>query len=327
MVRIMGHDASMASRKEDGLSVVAGLVEFEAPPGWVPVAAFSGRRDAQDAGLAILAMGEAYWMMPHEGRFVICVKEVRVAAVQAELREVARLSRNRPRAGVASPHEFHFGWISFLIYGLLLAAFFYGQSRMDLVPSGGVDAVKIIGEGQIWRAMTALTLHADIVHLASNTVAGAGFAFFVLRFFGVAAGWSMILLAGTAGNLLNAWVHYPEAHYSIGASTAVFGALGLVTGIGLWASWTQPGQNWTLPRWLLPAFGGLTLLGMLGVGEGPAGQIDVAAHISGFLCGTLIGFLAALRQSFFIRLQRYGSWLGLLLLGLIGLAWLLAFLP
>jgi membrane associated rhomboid family serine protease len=76
-----------------------------------------------------------------------------------------------------------------------------------------------------------------------------------------------------------------------------------------------------MPRWLIPAFGGLTLLGLLGVGEGLDGRIDVAAHISGFICGGALGFLGATRQTFFVRVAKYGKWFGLLVLTLIAAAW------
>ena len=76
-----------------------------------------------------------------------------------------------------------------------------------------------------------------------------------------------------------------------------------------------------MPRWLLPALGGLTLLGLLGVGEGP---VDVAAHISGFLCGIGIGFIGALRQSFFIRLERHRYTVAALSFALLGFAWWVA---
>jgi membrane associated rhomboid family serine protease len=207
------------------------------------------------------------------------------------------------------------------VYTAVLILLFVLQGAYPLAEAGRVDAVAICADAEVWRAVTALTLHADVVHLVSNLVAGAGFAFFVARFFGAAAGWLLILIAGTLGNLLNALVHYPEPHYSIGASTAVFAALGLLTGVGLRHALVGPGEGWTLPRWLLPVFGGLTLLGMLGVGEGP---VDVAAHISGFLCGGALGLLAALRQGFFRRLERLRLGLGCGALVVVGLAWLVA---
>jgi membrane associated rhomboid family serine protease len=175
-----------------------------------------------------------------------------------------------------------------------------------------------------WRAVTALTLHGDVVHLVSNLVSGIGFALFVARFFGAACGWCLILLAGALGNALNAWIHYPDPHFSIGASTAVFGALGIITGIGIWAALVQPKERWTMPSWLLPAFGGLTLLGLLGVGDGLTERIDVAAHISGFFCGAWIGLLGAFRQSLFLRLQRFRLWIGAIPVAVVALSWVIA---
>ena len=61
------------------------LVEFELDEGLVAVAVFDDYIKAGEAGLAILAMGDAYWMILHAGRYVICVVENRQAAVSAEL--------------------------------------------------------------------------------------------------------------------------------------------------------------------------------------------------------------------------------------------------
>ena len=45
----------------------AASVDFALPEGWVPVATYAGREDAQEAGLAVLAMGHAYWLLPSRG--------------------------------------------------------------------------------------------------------------------------------------------------------------------------------------------------------------------------------------------------------------------
>lgn len=291
------------------------------PSGWVPVGRYPRHAAAQEAGLVILAMGHPYWLLPGEAGYVLCVEAPALAAVEAELAAVADLRKCTGRPQPVPLHDFAPGWVSFLIYSVLLIVIFVLQAHYGLVEAGRVDAVAICAGGELWRAITALTLHADVLHLVSNLVAGAGFAFFVARFFGAAAGWLLILVAGTLGNLLNAVVHYPQAHSSIGASTAVFGALGLLTGVGLRHALVGPSEGWTLPRWLLPAFGGLTLLGLLGVGEGP---VDVAAHISGFLCGGLLGFLAALRQGFFQGIERWSLGLGSATLLAVGMAWSVA---
>jgi rhomboid protease GluP len=309
----------MASLKaiEDGHGPID-LVDFEAAEGLVAVAVFDDYNQAGEAGLAILAMGDAYWMMLHEERYVICVVADRVAAVCVELDVLARLESRRGHGGRFEYREFDFGWLSFALYAAVLIACFVWQGRSAVVSLGQTDSVVMVQQAQWWRAVTALTLHADVVHLVSNLVAGMGFAFFVCRFFGAGPGWLLILLSGIAGNVLNAVVYYPEVHYSIGASTAVFGALGLLTGVGVWAAVSAPDRRLSLPRWLIPLFGGLTLLGLFGVGDG---NVDVAAHISGFLCGVVFGALGACVQRWFIPLQRWRMVLGGLSLALVGWAW------
>jgi membrane associated rhomboid family serine protease len=299
--------------------------DFDAPEGWCPVAVYESAQGAHEAGLAILAMGHAYWLLPYEDTYIICVAVGKLSEVRHELEVMERLGHRSKPGGRRTPYEeLPVSAWSFVLYALLLIACFAAQSFLPILTAGRVDATMMVDGGEWWRALTALTLHGDVVHLVSNLVAGIGFASLVARFFGAGAAWLLILISGAAGNALNAWVHYPEAHLSIGASTAVFGALGLITGVGLWIAMMQPAERWTMPRWLLPAFGGLTLLGLLGIGDGLNGQIDVAAHFSGFLCGGGLGFLCAARQAAFVRMDRFGRWVGLLALALVGVAWVLA---
>jgi membrane associated rhomboid family serine protease len=312
----------MASLKAiEGGRLPLDLVDFEPEDGLVAVAVFHDYHQAGEAGLAILAMGNAYWMIVHETQYVICVMEENAIAVRAELDELAALELEQGHRTPFEYQEFEFGWFSFALYALVLISCFVWQGRMDIVPAGQVDSVAIVDHAQWWRAATALTLHADVAHLASNLIAGLGFAFFVCRFFGAGPGWLLILLSGIAGNLLNAVVYHPEAHYSIGASTGVFGALGLLTGVGLWGALLDPGRRLTLPRWLMPVFGGLTLLGMFGVGDG---NVDVAAHISGFICGVFLGTMGACVQPWFVILQRWSLLCGAVCIALIVLAWQMA---
>lgn len=315
----------MASEKSIDPEVPV-LADFEAPEGWSAAAVFDSVQSAHEAGLAILAMGQAYWLLPHEESYIICVASDKLPAVRHELEEMQRLGHRRfPQVRKVTYEELSVSIWSFVVYAVLLVALFVAQQFFPLQGAGCADAGLMVERAEWWRAVTALTLHGDVVHLVSNLVAGIGFAVLLARFFGAGASWFLILITGALGNALNAWVHYPEAHLSIGASTAVFAALGLITGVGLWTALMQPAERWTMPRWLLPAFGGLTLLGLLGVGgEGLDGRIDVAAHISGFLCGGLFGFFCAARQAAFVRAARYGHWIGLAAITLVGLAWWLA---
>ncbi len=263
--------------------------EFEAPPGLAAVGVFERIDAANEAGLAVLAMGEAYWTLLDGERYVLCVEGRALGPVRAELAAMARLGGARRRPAPKGDEDFSFGGISFLVYGLLLVGFFGLQQSAAWTERGINDSVAVFQSGEIWRTVTALTLHADLLHLVSNLVAGTGFGLLVARCFGAGPGWLLILCSGTAGNLLNAWVHFPEVHRSLGASTAVFGALGLLTGFGIHGAMRAPARRFSVPAWAVPALGGMTLLGLLGMGDI---RVDVAAHLSGFLCGGLLGWVA-----------------------------------
>lgn len=258
---------------------------FEAPEGLVAVAAFDDYRDANDAGLAVLAMGGVYWMIYAEPVYVLCVHQARAHAVQSELEAYWALQVGKPLSSGQWPLV-DISFVSFLIYGLGLCGIFLGQPWWNLVEIGRMDAVMVVERWQIWRAVTALTLHSDVVHLVSNIVGGIGFVLLVCRLFGAGLGWLLVLLSGVLGNLITAVLYYPDPHLAIGASTAVFGALGVLTASGIWMTVSAREVKLSLPQWMLPLVGGVVLLGLLGVGEGP---VDVLAHLNGFLAGAVLG--------------------------------------
>ena len=90
-----------------------------------------------------------------------------------------------------------------------------------------------------------------------------------------------------AANIITAAWHHPEPFQAIGASTAVFGALGLVTGAGILQHHSTASASYHCS---IPLAGGLALFGWLGLG-GPG--IDMLGHAAGFACGVVLGMLAA----------------------------------
>jgi membrane associated rhomboid family serine protease len=131
--------------------------------------------------------------------------------------------------------------------------------------------------------MTALTLHADAGHLSANLVFGVVFGLLAASALGGGVAWTGILLAGALGNTLNALVQSPD-HASIGASTAVFAALGIIVAHAL-RYWRVLGGGW-LRRWS-PMVGGVLLLAYTGTG---GERTDVVAHLTGFIAGLLLGW-------------------------------------
>lgn len=156
----------------------------------------------------------------------------------------------------------------------------FGQNWFE---AGRVDGVLIRG-GEWWRTITALTLHSGARHIVGNLVFGVFFGFFAGRLMGSGVAWLAIVAAAAAGNAANTLL-LESAHRSIGASTAVFAALGLVAGY-VWR-----GQLMAQDRWSYrygPIVGGLALLMFTGTG---GENTDIGAHLLGFVCGFLAGML------------------------------------
>ena len=155
----------------------------------------------------------------------------------------------------------------------------------DWLAAGSLDA-RVGGEGEWWRAVTALTLHLDQAHLLGNLLFGAVFGTLAGGAFGPGIAWSSILAAGALADYLDMLISPPQ-HRAAGASTAVFAALGLLSGFS-WRLRLSVREQFRY-RWA-PLFGGLFLLTMLGAG---AERVDVLGHALGFATGTLLGWIYA----------------------------------
>ncbi len=171
--------------------------------------------------------------------------------------------------------------------GLLAFHFFaaWTHGTVRWVARGGA-AAELILDGELWRTITALTLHADLPHVGSNAVAMLFFLTAVCRSEGPGVGAALVLGAGALGNLCNAWF-YGFDHISVGASTAVFGALGVLGG-------TQVARRRRIGvrgrRAWVPLAAGLAILAMLGTG---GQRTDLWAHFWGFAAGGAVGGLLA----------------------------------
>ncbi len=176
---------------------------------------------------------------------------------------------------------------------LLLLAFyaFYNQTfaSLGLYPGywleyGMADAGKIM-DGQWWRAITALTLHADPAHVLGNALIGGVFLALASRRLGAGPALFLTVVSGVLGNFVNAWV-LGASHLSIGFSTAVFGAAGLLAGLR-----AASGEGLGFRKAFVPVAAGLGLLATLGSG---GENTDLGAHLFGFGAGLALGMGAGL---------------------------------
>jgi membrane associated rhomboid family serine protease len=226
-----------------------------------------------------------------QGSFVIRVPAAELEAAERVLEQydaetVAALRRDPgpPPDRVREPDRFAAG-----VFALAAIAFFVWTGPRDPDVSwfarGSADADAILS-GELWRTVTALTLHADWSHVLSNAVFGAIFLAAACAGFGPGVAVLLVLAAGSGGNLANAIFQGP-GHASVGASTAVFGAVGLLGGRGV-ATRLRRGELGM--RLWIPIAAGLALIAMVGTGE----RADVWAHLFGFLTGGFLGIPASL---------------------------------
>lgn len=201
-----------------------------------------------------------------------------------------------------------------VICGVAIIAEFAVQGS-DWYVAGRVDGA-LLRAGEWWRTLTALTLHSDLEHLMGNLVFGIMFGLFAGRLLGSGVAWLSIVIAAGLGNSLNSLL-LDASHRAIGASTAVFAALGLVAGF-VWRGKLMAQDRW--PYRVGPIVGGFALLMFTGTG---GERTDIGAHLMGFLFGLGGGMLLSTVRD---RLDNKRlQWLaGLGALTLISGAWALA---
>ena len=270
--------------------------------------------------LVLQAVGLDSQVVNYDNRFYLLIDEDHADNAYRHLKLYIEENAKKPEIIVRPLRPLSQGFFGAYLYGLTLliigalksvnAGDLYWQSN------GLAHSVKIM-QGEWWRTITALGLHADAGHLAGNIGFGALFGILVAQYIGSGAAWFTILVAGALGNALNAY-WYQTLHLSIGASTMVFAALGI---LGVFAlsdrhAYAQRGFR----RWA-PLFATIALLGFIGTG---GERTDVMAHLSGYICGCISGvaWLLVLRRSDTAIPKQ--SAFALASAGLLGLSWVLA---
>jgi membrane associated rhomboid family serine protease len=268
----------------------------EADPAGV-VVVFSGSRAAcAEFGLALEAQAIPFEVVEHEGGWALTVAPYVAQAAQVEVERYAvdRAAARRIAAAKTSYNEIFarpftgagFGAVAYASI-LLLAAYAAGRAwfGVDWLAAGAIET--LAGpRREWWRAVTALTLHLDQEHLFGNLLFGIAAGVLCSRIFGAGLAWLSILGAGALANGIELWLA-PLDYRAVGASTAVFAALGLLAGY----AWRQ-----RLPlreQWLYrgtPLIAGSCLLVLLGAGTE---HVDVLGHLLGFGSGLALGWTYA----------------------------------
>lgn len=194
-------------------------------------------------------------------------------------------NENRPIKKAFSENKFSFSLVNSVVV-LSIVLFHFVTKSADLYPQfiqkGMLSADEALS-GEWARVFTALTLHGNGLHLFSNMVLLWLFSCAISQYWGVGQAWLYVLLSGGMGNFMNA-IFFHSNHNSIGASTAVFGALGIMSGIRVRLGTVR---NQSFKYRVAPLIAAICLLAFLGADP----NTDIMAHAFGLISGALIGLI------------------------------------
>mgnify|MGYP000007273853 CR=1 FL=1 len=258
----------------------------------VSMSVFLTAKEAHEHGLVILALGWPYWVENAGERYRLLVERPAANAVRRPLAAYAQERGGWPPPAIADPWISHsFAWLTPLLWSVMILACFVQQAPW--VDAGLLDPRAMVDRGEWWRAATALFLHGSVSHVISNSLSGILVFTAIVATFGLGRGWLLVAIASVGANLAMAAAHYPTDYRSLGASTAIFAAVGLLTGraIRVVARSRHP-HRWR--AMFVPLAAGMTVLALHGAG---GANVDLGAHLAGFGAGLGLGFVFGLPRS------------------------------
>ena len=260
-------------------------------PALVAMGEWPSLSEAEEHALVVLAMNRECWIVPGPYGYAVLGHMADAPEIRREFSLYA--AEQAERREWIEPPLFPAGIEILLLWIAVLTATFLAQGQdLHLTERFCNSSRALVAGGEWWRPFTSLFLHADVGHLLSNVGIGGIFCVMAAQTFGSWRAWLLVLLSATLGNALNAWARYPDDFASLGASTATFGALGLLTGAALAAAWRSRSYRELRPL-IAPIFVGLTMVGMYGLGDGsPVDNTDVAGHLAGWSFGVLLGYVS-----------------------------------
>lgn len=282
------------------------------------VIAARSKRQAMDWSLVLTSQEIASTLIrsPDTGRWTLVVEpeDYTRALAAIHLYELENRGWAWRRSLPGSAVHFHWGTVvgcAFLAFVYALNSFH--RNGLDVV---GVMDTQAVRTGQWWRLFTAVTLHADIGHLAANLSIGFVVFGLVMARFGAGFGLLAAYLAGVGGNMLGLLLR-PDPYLGLGASGMVMGGLGLMTVESIWL-WRESPRA---AKYILSGvFAGLMLLVLFGLDP----SADVLAHAGGFFTGCILGTALAFLPDRILQSALANLVAGLILAGVILGTWGLA---
>ena len=182
---------------------------------------------------------------------------------------------------------------SIIWFAALALIFWAAAGTQTHLTSNGIMDSRALAKGEFWRLFTAVTLHADVAHLAANISIGILFLGLAMGCFGAGNAMLLSFLGGVLGNVATYFAHLNQPFRSLGSSGMVMASLGLITAHSLMFARDER-------RTLLVGRGmmaGCLLVVLLGFSP----KSDVMAHVGGFAGGTILGLIAMGGRRFLLR--------------------------
>lgn len=241
-----------------------------------------GFRQIRDESLVLLSQGITHRIdRSEEGPFQIFVEPEKRRMAQFQIRLYHR--ENPPRdENPPLPLKFTLHPLWVLLIPIVCTLLDFSDIAVQMHNSGIADASKIL-RGEWWRTITAMTLHADSRHLASNLV--SGFLALSLLHYRIPLA-KLVPFLAVASAVANFFVALTvqTSFRSLGFSGFVFATIGCLAVIEFRL---MPRETHGLLRRFAPLCGAASLAVFLGLGE----NADILGHLYGFIAGLLCGFI------------------------------------
>jgi rhomboid protease GluP len=254
------------------------------------------KRQAMDWSLVLVSQGIETMIeeLPEGGGWGLLIAARDSEKAFKTLRQYRLENREWPWRHPLPWPETHFDWMSVVWAAVLVFLHWAGSVRPALYDRGMMASTAVMA-GEWWRVFTAITLHADLTHLAENLSIGIVLFGLAMGSYGTGTGLLAAYIAGASGNLASLWLN-TKPFQGLGASGMVFGALGLLAAQSLPPA---KGEH-PMQRRLVGLSAAILLFILYGLSPGT----DTAAHLGGFVAGIGIGaILVRLPQRFYHNLK------------------------
>ncbi len=177
-------------------------------------------------------------------------------------------------------------WITYVLLGLITLVF-VGQLAVtqfageDLIAAYGQKDNALIAQGEYWRLLTAIFVHASILHYGFNAYALYIIGRDVERFSGAMRFTLVFMLAGLSGSVFSL-IFTPSP--SVGASGAIFGLIGALA-VFLFRHRKLFGDR------ARRGLQNIIIVALINFGLGLQGGIDNWAHLGGLIGGLILGWV------------------------------------